>query len=165
MGLPMASAATIFMSPPLAVASSFSAAATAAGYNYLDYTHEVVVTASKPVVSFGGIAFVGARGAWLANSQWNVGVCSHEVGHNFGLNHSGFWDTDDGTTIGSGTAVEYGNPFDHMGGASSSFNAHSGARLLTVRYPCKGRVIKSAPFGAPCGPCLAALPGEICRAL
>lgn len=103
-------------------------AATAAGFNYLNYTHEVVVTGDKPDVSFGGVAYVGARGSWLANSQWNLGVCSHEVGHNFGLLHSGFWDTDDGTVIGSGSAVEYGNPFDHMGGASSSFDAHFGAR-------------------------------------
>ena len=103
-------------------------AATAAGYNYTNYTHDVVVTASKPSVSFGGVAYVGARGAWLANSQWNLGVCSHEVGHNFGLNHSGYWNTDDGTVIGSGAAVEYGNPYDHMGGASSSTDAHFGAR-------------------------------------
>lgn len=103
-------------------------AATAAGYNYLNYTHDVVVTASKPSVGFGGIAYVGARGAWLANSQWNLGVCSHEVGHNFGLNHAGFWSTTDGTVIGAGAAVEYGNPYDHMGGASSSTDAHFGAR-------------------------------------
>lgn len=104
------------------------AAALAAGYDYTKYTHEVVVTGSRPSVSFGGVAYVGARGAWLANSQWNLGVCSHEVGHNFGMLHSGFWDTDDGSVIGSGTAVEYGNPFDHMGGASSSQDAHFGAR-------------------------------------
>ncbi len=104
------------------------AAAADAGYNYTDYNFDVVVTGDKPDVGFGGIAFVGGRGAWLANSQWNLGVCSHEVGHNYGLNHAGFWDTDDGTVIGNGTAVEYGNPFDHMGGASSSFDAHFGAR-------------------------------------
>ncbi len=103
-------------------------AATAAGFNYTNYTHEVVVTGDKPDVGFGGVAYVGARGAWLANSQWNLGVCSHEVGHNFGLNHSGFWDTTDGTVIGAGAAVEYGNPFDQMGGASSSTDAHFGAR-------------------------------------
>ncbi len=108
--------------------SAARAAATAAGFNYTNYTHEVVVTGDKPDVGFGGVAYVGARGAWLANGQWNLGVCSHEVGHNFGLNHAGFWDTDDGTTIGSGSAVEYGNPFDQMGGASSSTDAHFGAR-------------------------------------
>jgi PKD domain/Carboxypeptidase regulatory-like domain/Peptidase M66 len=104
------------------------AAAADAGYNYQDYQFDVVVTGSRPSVGFGGIAYVGGRGAWLANSQWNLGVCSHEVGHNFGLNHAGFWDTDDGSPIGAGSAVEYGNPFDHMGGASSSFDAHFGAR-------------------------------------
>lgn len=108
--------------------SAARTAAAAAGFNYTNYTHEVVVTGDKPDVGFGGIAYVGARGAWLANSQWNLGVCSHEVGHNFGLNHAGFWDVTDGTVIGEGSAVEYGNPFDHMGGASSSTDAHFGAR-------------------------------------
>ena len=103
-------------------------AAAAAGFPHTDYTHEVVVTGDKPDVGFGGVAFVGGRGAWLANGQWNLGVCSHEVGHNFGLLHSGFWDATDGNAIGEGDAVEYGNPFDHMGGASSSTDAHFGAR-------------------------------------
>ncbi len=123
--LPLGHASYTGFSTMLAAART---AATAAGFNYTNYTHEVVVTGDKPDVSFGGIAYVGARGAWLANSQWNLGVGSHEVGHNFGLNHSGFWDTDDGTVIGSGAAVEYGNPFDQMGGASSSQDAHFGAR-------------------------------------
>jgi hypothetical protein len=104
------------------------AAAEDAGFDYLDYNFEVVVTGDKPDVSFGGVAFVGGRGAWLANGQWNLGVCSHEVGHNFGLNHSGFWDTSDGTATGAGSNVEYGNPFDQMGGASSSGSAHFNAR-------------------------------------
>lgn len=103
-------------------------AADQAGYDYRDYQFEVVVTGDKPDVGFGGVAFVGGRGAWLANGQWNLGVGSHEVGHNFGLNHSGFWDPTDGTAIGAGENVEYGNPFDHMGGASSSTNAHFSAR-------------------------------------
>lgn len=123
--LPLGHASYTGFSTMLAAART---AATAAGFNYTNYTHEVVVTGDKPDVSFGGIAYVGARGAWLANSQWNLGVCSHEVGHNFGLNHAGFWDTDDGTVIGNGAAVEYGNPFDQMGGASSSQDAHFGAR-------------------------------------
>ncbi len=104
------------------------AAAEDAGFDYRDYQFEVVVTGDKPDVSFGGVAFVGGRGAWLANGSWNLGVGSHEVGHNFGLNHSGFWDTTDGTPNGAGDNVEYGNPFDHMGGASSSTDAHFGAR-------------------------------------
>jgi hypothetical protein len=108
--------------------SAARAAAEDAGFDYRTYNFDVVVTGDKPDVGFGGVAYVGGRGAWLANSQWNLGVGTHEVGHNFGLNHSGYWNTDDGSVIGTGTAVEYGNPFDHMGGASSSFNAHFGAR-------------------------------------
>lgn len=104
------------------------AAAEDAGFDYRDYQFDVVVTGDKPDVSFGGVAYVGGRGAWLANGSWNLGICSHEVGHNFGLNHSGFWDTTDGTAIGAGSNVEYGNPFDHMGGASSSTAAHFNAR-------------------------------------
>ncbi len=104
------------------------AAASAAGYDYADYNFDVVVTGDKPDVGFGGVAFVGGRGAWLANGQWNLGVGSHEVGHNFGLNHAGYWQTTDKTTIGAGSNVEYGNPYDHMGGASSATRAHFGAR-------------------------------------
>jgi len=123
-------------------------AAAAAGFNHTNYNFEVVVTGGKPDVGFGGIAYVGARGAWLANSQWNLGVGSHEVGHNFGLNHAGFWDTDDGTIIGSGAAVEYGNPFDQMGGASSSFDAHFGARQKNyLDWIVDGDVVKIAANG------------------
>ncbi len=104
------------------------AVAADAGYNYANYDFDVLFTAGKPIAGFAGIAYVGGRGAWLANGYWSMGVCSHEVGHNFGLNHSGFWDTDDGTVIGNGSAAEYGNPFDHMGGASSSLDAHFSAR-------------------------------------
>jgi hypothetical protein len=43
-------------------------AAAAAGFNYLNYTHEVVVTGATPVVpATAGMANVGARGAWLHN--------------------------------------------------------------------------------------------------
>jgi len=111
-----------------AMLTAARAAAEVAGYDYRDYSLEIVVTGDKPDVSFGGIAYVGERGAWLANGQWNLGVCSHEAGHSFGLNHSGFWDTSGGAPAGAGSHVEYGNPFDHMGGASSSTSAHFNAR-------------------------------------
>jgi autotransporter-associated beta strand protein len=104
-------------------------AAAAAGYNYLNYTHEVVVTGATPVVpATAGMANVGARGAWLHNSQWNLKTCAHELGHNFGLPHAGAWDTDDGSVIGPGEVWAYGNEFDLMGvGSSSAFLRHFGA--------------------------------------
>jgi autotransporter-associated beta strand protein len=105
------------------------AAALAAGYNYLDYTHEVVVMGATPVVpATSGMANVGARGAWLHNSQWNLKTCAHELGHNFGLPHAGAWDTDDGSVIGPGDVWDYGNEFDMMGvGSASAFLRHFGA--------------------------------------
>ncbi|MCB1130066.1 MAG: autotransporter-associated beta strand repeat-containing protein [Verrucomicrobiae bacterium] len=107
------------------------AAAAAAGYNYLDFTHEVVVTGPKPLVAgTAGVARVGARGAWLHNSQWNLKTCAHEVGHNFGLPHSGAWDTDDGSVIGPGDVLDYGNVFDIMGvGSSPHSSRHFGASV------------------------------------
>ncbi len=106
-------------------------AATDAGYDYLDYTYEVVVTGAQPVMAgTAGVAFVGSRGAWLHNKQWNLKTCAHELGHNFGLPHSGAWDTDDGSVIGSGEVWAYGNVFDIMGvGPSPHSSRHFGASL------------------------------------
>ncbi len=97
------------------------AAAAAAGFNYLNYTHEVVVMGATPVVpATSGMANVGARGAWVYNTQWNLKTTGHELGHNFGLPHSGAWDTDDGSVIGPGEVWDYGNVFDMMGVGSAS---------------------------------------------
>jgi len=106
-------------------------AATAAGYNYTNYTYEVVVSGAQPVVNgSAGVALVGSRGAWLHNSQWNLKTCAHEVGHNFGLFHSGAWDTDDGSVIGPGEVWDYGNVFDIMGvGHSPHPSRHFGASV------------------------------------
>jgi autotransporter-associated beta strand protein len=107
------------------------AAAAAAGYNYLNYTHEIVVTGATPVVpATAGMANVGARGAWVHNAQWNLKTCGHELGHNFGMPHSGAWDTDDGSVIGPGEVWDYGNVFDLMGvGSSSAFLRHFSASV------------------------------------
>ena len=106
-------------------------AAVAAGYIYTDYTYEVVISGSQPnMPGTAGVAFVGARGAWLHNRQWNLKTCAHEVGHNFGLPHSGAWDTDDGSVIGPGDEWAYGNVFDIMGvGPSPHSSRHFGASV------------------------------------
>ena len=106
-------------------------AAVAAGYNYTDYTYEVVISGSQPSMpGTAGVAFVGGRGAWLHNRQWNLKTCAHEVGHNFGLPHSGAWDTDDGSVIGPGDVWAYGNVFDIMGvGPSPHSSRHFGASV------------------------------------
>ena len=106
-------------------------AAVAAGYIYTDYTYEVVISGSQPnMPGTAGVAFVGGRGAWLHNRQWNLKTCAHELGHNFGLPHSGAWDTDDGSVIGPGDEWAYGNVFDIMGvGPSPHASRHFGASV------------------------------------
>ena len=105
-------------------------AAKARGYDHDDYDFDMVVTAGKPTASFGGVGYVGFRGCWLANSQWNLGVASHELGHNVGLNHANYWDSPSSNPIDSaGTSVEYGDSFDIMGsGGNTDMRRHFNAR-------------------------------------
>ncbi len=56
----------------------------------------------------------GARRVWL-NGSFGTGVTAHELGHNYGVHHANLWQTTDGSVIGPGANVEYGNVFDVMG--------------------------------------------------
>jgi len=92
------------------------AAATTAGIAYLDFDFEVIC--SVPVFGgFAGAAYVNSRGTWL-NGYYDLRVAGHELGHNYGVYHANFWSAGD-SIIGPGSNVEYGNPFDIMGGASN----------------------------------------------
>jgi hypothetical protein len=91
------------------------AAAAAAGYTTANYHFPVVFTSSKPAAGYAGVAYVGARGAHIANSYFDERVTSHELGHNKGLWHAHYWNTGNASTIGAGTSDEYGGPYDVMG--------------------------------------------------
>ncbi|MEW6157358.1 MAG: Calx-beta domain-containing protein [Verrucomicrobiota bacterium] len=118
----------------------------AAGYDYLNYDLDMVIHTSVPGFDWGGLAYVGARGVWLQTGA--AGVICHELGHNYGLLHANYWDTtrpglppnpnnypfdNDSlvgrdSIIGPGLDIEYGDPFDTMGGAGgyqNHFNAMS----------------------------------------
>ncbi len=100
--------------------------ARVAGYPVGNFDLDLVLTTARPTSVFGGIAYVGGPGVWVANSNFNVGVIGHELGHNFGLPHASFWATGDQSSIGPGSQDEYGDPFDSMGvpgGSTSHFNA------------------------------------------
>ena len=91
-------------------------------------------------MSFGysGKARVGRAGIWL-NGSFGSGVTAHELGHNYGVHHANLWQTTDGSVIGAGANVEYGNVFDVMGrgGIRGHFNAWFKNRLdwlLTGEY-------------------------------
>jgi hypothetical protein len=99
------------------------AAARAIGFDSAGYNLFIV---AFPRLSFGysGKAFVGRAGVWL-NGSFSSGVTSHELGHNYGVHHANLWQTTDGSVIGPGANVEYGNVFDVMGrgGVKGHFNA------------------------------------------
>jgi uncharacterized repeat protein (TIGR02543 family) len=106
--------------------SDARAAATAAGYVLSQYNLDVTCMGPVPGFGWSGLAYVGAAGMWLRNS-FGTGVAGHELGHNFGLHHAGFWDTGGASIIGPGTHLEYGDGFDTMGSASAG-NNHFNAR-------------------------------------
>ena len=100
-------------------------AAKAAGFDPANFNFDTVIYTGTPG-GFGGQAYVGGKGCWL-KSGTSTGVACHEYGHNFGLWHANFWSTTNGSVIGGGTHVEYGDSFDTMGSASAGdlqYNAY-----------------------------------------
>ena len=96
--------------------------ATKAGFDYRKYDFHVL---GFGTIGYGwaGLGFVGAPGSWI-NGYFDLRVTSHEIGHNLGLLHANYWDTTDGTPIGTGAPEEYGDPFDAMGGVGGSKAYH-----------------------------------------
>lgn len=63
---------------------------------------------------FGGYASIGGGKQWLQDA-YSRSLVTHEFGHNYGLRHANFWNTTDGSSVGSGFDEEYGDVFDIMG--------------------------------------------------
>ena len=94
---------------------AFNALST--GINLGDYDIVGVHFTSLGMQSSGGITYAGLAGGsrqWLQGTT-NAGVIIHEFGHNYGLAHARQWDTSDGTVLGAGSSVEYGDISDIMG--------------------------------------------------
>jgi len=65
-------------------------------------------------MTYAGLASVGGGSQWIQGTT-STRVITHELGHNYGVSHAKFWETSDGSVVGAGTTVEYGNTFDIMG--------------------------------------------------
>ena len=104
-------------------------AARSAGFNPTAFDFDLICVGAVPGYNWAGLGYVGAPGAWVrASFDAAGGVASHELGHNFGLNHANAWDTGGQSILGAGSNVEYGDSFDTMG------NATAGKRHFNARY-------------------------------
>ena len=102
----------------MTIAADADAAATAAGYVPTNYDNRYYVMPPNSACGWAGLAYIGYGQAW-SNGYNALSVYGHELGHNFGLYHSGNL-TCPGQSIGPNcvgnyTSNEYGDPFDVMG--------------------------------------------------
>jgi hypothetical protein len=120
-------------------------AARAAGFETDNYELDMVAFSTSGLLNFSGISPLGNKGA-LINGNFTFKVVAHELGHAYGLLHANLWRTNDGSIIGSGANVEYGDDFDMMGRGNTQethFNANykrnldwlTESNVQTVRQP------------------------------
>lgn len=106
-------------------------AATADGYNMNNYDFIMVCfRGGTPGFGYGGLGQVGGKNSWIRSTgrSGNANIGSHELGHNFGLNHANYYDAPVGTMIADGgDNQEYGDPYDTLGSAST--NNHFNVRF------------------------------------
>ena len=102
-------------------------AAENAGYDVSAYDRVGVVFSSlsglvdsasgaKSKITYGGLATVLGPNFWV-NGAYSFRVVAHELGHTYGLRHANLWKVSDGDPVSeAGRSLEYGDPFDLMGG-------------------------------------------------
>jgi hypothetical protein len=89
------------------------AAAMKLGYDDNQFAFDACRYSGGPG-SFGGLAYVGGKGALIKGNNW--GLLAHEFGHNLGLDHAHAWNPiGAGDPLGPGAGIEYGDTFDVMG--------------------------------------------------
>ncbi len=105
--------------------------AAAANYTLADYDRIAVVfprltNAAGSRINYGGLANVGGTNLWINGSpNFSFATVTHELGHTYGLSHGNLWRVSDGNPVSSnGRSIEYGDPFDLMGGAAVNDTRH-----------------------------------------
>ena len=88
--------------------------------------YDIVGIFRTPKPGEGGVA--GGDQLWMMSNT--VRVFTHEWGHNYGILHASFWQTTDGSSVGTGSSDEYGDVFDIMGnGPSPQGHFHPQAKV------------------------------------
>jgi len=102
-------------------------AARAAGFETNNFNLDIVTFSYISTIPWAGLSSIGAKGS-LLNGAFYLQTTAHELGHNYGLfYHANLWRTSDGSPIGQGENIEYGDCYDYMGscnnqGVNSHFN-------------------------------------------
>lgn len=95
-------------------------------FNPDNYDLDITAFTAIPGANFGfaGLAFVGAKGC-VINDEFDLRVVSHELGHNYGLQHANRWDVTGTDPIdAAGTHNEYGDEYDMMGANNGNRPIH-----------------------------------------
>ncbi len=102
--------------------SDARAAATTAGFSVGSYDRVGVVFGdlggiAGSQITYAGLGNIIGANFWV-NGYFDFVTVTHEIGHNYGLNHANLWQVTDGNPVSaSGTSQEYGDDFDVMGNA------------------------------------------------
>lgn len=107
-------------------ASQAKQAANNAGYNTSGYNHVMYMLngVSTSICNWGGKGYVPGTETWINGAYAAHGSKAHELGHNFGNYHAGFYDCSPTQIASSCSFDQYGERNSKMGGANNfQFNA------------------------------------------
>ena len=126
----------------------------AAGQDFDDFSHLILAYDSPNLIptnasglatygpwfpgypGFPAAARLGLSRIWAKeDANYNKFIMLHECGHNLRQLHAHKWDTDDRSVIGSGSSIEYSDPYDSMAGANNDRGYNAAARLWLGYLP------------------------------